>query len=143
LDGMTPRIIVLDIPELPNMKLGANGRRRLHYQVEARLVREAREEWYSWLLWAIRGEGMPQFNRAKLSYELTFPTRRLPDPGNVEDAVKPITDTLCGPKTRNDTSYRLGVLVDDDSAHLEGAQPVVKYQKGISRTVIRIEELLR
>jgi len=69
-----------------------------------------------------------QYSTVTISF--TVPTKRVRDKGNLICASKPFLDGLT----------EFGVIVDDSYQWIDEQYPPVQYEKGVSRTVITIEE---
>ena len=140
--------IILEVPSLPDMRLSGNGRRRRGHQEIARLTREANGYWY----WAmheylyldrINWESKHRFwvfpwQRVRLSWELTYPTRRIPDDDNVYAALKVVRDTLAVPRGER---FGLGLIPDDSPAHVVSTTLTQRYERGVRQTRITLEEV--
>ena len=138
--------LVWKLPELPNMALSTNRRDKLHWGDRRKLTNEENVRWYALLAPRVReakdaGMEFP-FQRARLSFKLTYPDRRsIHDDDNVEGALKVIRDTLMIATNRAPTRWQLGVIVDDNPKHLTMTPPVQESYPGVSETVIEVEAL--
>jgi Holliday junction resolvase RusA-like endonuclease len=136
-----PRTLTLVVPETPNPQLLPN--RRLHWAAKGRAVKEERELWYALMRECIHNEqeGLP-LQKVKISFELTYPDRRHRDTDNLLAALKPCIDTMCAPKHRADTSYRLGIIQDDSPDCMVAAPSLItRHEPGVRETKIVIEEV--
>ena len=114
--------IVIEIPHLPDMSLGPNG--RLHYAVRYRRLRDSRDE----IIATIRSHGFqqdPLWEKATLSIIYYAADYRVRDLDNLIGASKGWIDGLVGE-----------ILVDDNAMRLK---LIVRYKIGNrERTMLRI-----
>lgn len=135
-------MITLTVPELPDLRLVKNRRRGRPHQETARLIREENERWYYLLLpWVQLSRRAWPMARARLSWELTFPSRRIPDDDGTLMALAPIRDLLCCGRREAPEMFSLGLLLHDSPAHLVSTPLVQRYEKGVSQTKIMLEEI--
>lgn len=135
--------MILTFDVLPDMRLSTNARDKLDPLQRVRLTREAKEMWWGLILEQVRRRPdfkAPWFNRASLTYTLTFPDKRHRDGDNLLGALKPITDVLGCPRSVRD-AYKLWVILDDSTEYLRINPVQVRYEKGVSRTDIELEEI--
>jgi hypothetical protein len=134
-------MVYLTIPELPPAALSANARRRQTPWKTQRLTKDAKELWY-WLMYGALQELEPAlpipredwpFTQARLSYFITWPTRRMLDWDNCYTALKVVTDAIVS----------LGIIEDDSPKCLISAPRLeYTYTKGVSTTGIRVVHVL-
>jgi hypothetical protein len=88
--------------------------------------RDRREQWRLIRIWreatrqharATLGADFPRYAQARIDIEIAFTTRRVRDPGNWAPTAKVIVDALVFGRGG---LHGLGILPDDDAAHLDG-----------------------
>ena len=114
----------IELP-LPPKELSPNA--RVHYQVRAKVTREAREEVMVALLEQSRRK---QFDRATVTVTFVVPDRRRRDKGNLISSAKAYLDALVG----------MRVIPDDKWETIEEVYPPIVYQKGVRKTIIEVEQ---
>lgn len=140
----------LVIPALPNMKLSTNQRDRLHHMERARITKAENARWYGLILGSFPPVPLTMmfpWQKAELSWELSFPTKRLRDEDNIKGALKVIQDTLCVAQPQDaalkDPPFRLGLIVNDSPDCLVdgGLITSVGFPLKDGRTIIRLREI--
>ena len=141
-----PNTLRLGAEGLPDHKhLGANARRRGHWQAQRHHTAAEKVFWYEafepQVLMAIREAGAKTFpwKHVAISVQLTWPTRQRRDYDNVWAALKPMIDVLCIASKVTDNSLRLGVIEDDYWPLVQYATLNFTYRKGIEHTAVTIE----
>jgi len=132
--------LTMEIPDwVPSSVLSLNGRRRAHwttiraYQEQAKWkLSEALRVGIGWrgIPWAAGEFGQVPPLKARVSIDFVYPRRRRRDPDGLAGLCKPLLDTLVFE----------GVLLDDDSEHIELSVRAV-VERGIMATRIKIEEM--
>ncbi len=122
------RNLKIIIPHMPFRELSPNS--RVHWAVRARAVRAQREEvgWLAKSQW----QSQDPMKHARIIYEFMVKDKRHRDFDNLITACKSFQDGLVD----------AGVLVSDDSKHLELGQCNVM-QSDAEQTVIKLKELDR
>lgn len=121
------RTLTIKLEHLPFRELSPNS--RVHWAVKARAVRAAREE-VGWLA-KDKWQGQEPLNYARVTYEFYTLQKRRRDIDNLVASMKSSLDGLVD----------AGVLVSDDSTHLELGRCNVK-QGDADQTIIIVEEIV-
>ena len=115
---------------MPPSALSLNGRRRLHWSAVRKLQAAAGEVAYHAIREANAAENVRIRAKARVQIDLVYPGFRRRDPDGLAGLAKPILDSLVA----------LGVLLDDDSEHVELAVRAL-VQKRTTETRILVEEI--
>lgn len=124
---MIAQKVIIPLSHLPDPDLSPN--KRLNWRAKYRITKEAKDE----IFWIVKQvwQNRPPLERAKISYYFYTKDNRGRDLDNLIASCKAYQDGLVAG----------GLLIDDDSRHLEFGNVKVYHKSGKNETIIEVEEI--